>query len=62
MYSEYVYTTADYLRDVSVINPEWVFQASPTYFQEELFPDTNMRRALFRIKRLMEKREKSNPL
>jgi hypothetical protein len=50
MYSEYTFTRNDYLRTVSVIHLEWVFEASPTYFNPRLFADSDVKTKLFRMR------------
>ena len=59
VYSEYIYTKADYLRDVSIISPEWIFESSPTYFDEQLFQDSIMKTDLFEIKRRLDQNRTS---
>lgn len=55
VYSAHVYTKSDYLRDVSVISPEWVFEAAPTYFDPKFFADSAMKDDLFALHRRLVK-------
>ncbi|OHS98297.1 helicase [Tritrichomonas foetus] len=48
LYNDYIFTKADYLVIVSNIDPKWVFEAAPTYFQPENFQDSYIKRALFK--------------
>lgn len=50
VYSEYIFTNKDYIRCVSEINPEWLFEASPSFFQLENFPDGQVKMSLSSLK------------
>ncbi|ELP84712.1 ATP-dependent RNA helicase DHX8, putative [Entamoeba invadens IP1] len=54
VYNEYVMTKNEYVRTVSGIEPEWLFEASPQYFEKlETFKQSETTRALCRIKKAM---------
>jgi pre-mRNA-splicing factor ATP-dependent RNA helicase DHX15/PRP43 len=60
VYSDYVSTKQDALRTASLIQPEWVFAAAPSYFEPSLFPDSIVKTALFQVKGRVE-RARSRP-
>lgn len=56
VYSDYVFTSNAYLRTISEIQPEWLFEASPTYFEPSSLMEGQIKRALtFVMKRIQEK-------
>jgi pre-mRNA-splicing factor ATP-dependent RNA helicase DHX15/PRP43 len=46
VYSAYVFTARDYIRTVSEVKIEWLFEASKTFFAPENFSDGLVKRAL----------------
>lgn len=50
IYQEYVYTSTEYIRCVSDINPAWIRPTQPEFFNPERFPQSSaIRNALVRI-------------
>ncbi|CAG9334012.1 unnamed protein product [Blepharisma stoltei] len=49
VYHEYVLTSKKYIRIVSSINPEWLIEIAPQYFDLSHFPDTNGKKLLQEI-------------
>lgn len=57
LYNEFVLTSRNYIRSVTEISPEWLFEVAPDYFTlDEDFKNGEARRKLERIyKRITEK-------
>lgn len=51
LYHEYILTSKNYIRTVSLINPEWLIELAPHYFDLKKFPDSQGRRQLERMKK-----------
>ncbi|KAJ2932282.1 hypothetical protein H1R20_g4806, partial [Candolleomyces eurysporus] len=48
LFNEFVLTTRPYLRTVSKIEPEWLLEFAPTYYDLRMFQDSETKRALQR--------------
>jgi pre-mRNA-splicing factor ATP-dependent RNA helicase DHX15/PRP43 len=58
LYNEFVLTSKNYIRTVTEISPEWLFQACPEYFSLDEIKNSETRRKLERVyQRLKEKDE-----
>jgi pre-mRNA-splicing factor ATP-dependent RNA helicase DHX15/PRP43 len=49
LYTNYVYTSKEYIRTVSEIFPDWLLEAAPTFFSQENLKDGLIKRALARV-------------
>ena len=49
MYNEFVLTSKNYIRTVSEIKPEWLFEMSDEYFDLNEFRQSEARRKLERV-------------
>ena len=49
MYNEFLLTSKNYVRTVTVIQPEWLFEMSEEYFDLDEFKNSEARRKLERI-------------
>jgi pre-mRNA-splicing factor ATP-dependent RNA helicase DHX15/PRP43 len=56
VYASYVFTTKDYLRTVSEIKAEWLFQASESFFAPENLSEGLVKRALIGEKARLEQK------
>jgi pre-mRNA-splicing factor ATP-dependent RNA helicase DHX15/PRP43 len=50
LYHEYILTNKNYIRTVSIINPQWLFEIAEHYFNLKEFPDSQAKRQLERLK------------
>ena len=51
VYHEFVLTSKNYIRTVSEINPEWLFEISPEYFDLDELKNGEAKRKLERVYR-----------
>ena len=49
MYNEFVLTSRNYIRTVSIIQPEWLFEVAPGYFDLNEFKSGETLRRLERV-------------
>ncbi|KAK7205495.1 P-loop containing nucleoside triphosphate hydrolase protein [Myxozyma melibiosi] len=49
LYNEFVLTTKNYIRTVTVIKPEWLFELAPAYFDVRTFKKGDVRMSLERV-------------
>lgn len=49
VYNEFMLTSKSYIRTVTVIDPEWLFEVAPEYFDLSEFPSSESKRRLDRI-------------
>ena len=49
MYNDFVLTSRNYIRTVTQIQPEWLFEASPDYFDLTEFKNSDSRKKLERV-------------
>ncbi len=57
-YNEFVLTSKNYIRTVTEVQPEWLFQASPEYFDIDEIKNSEAKRKLERVwKRIQEDKE-----
>lgn len=50
LYNEFVLTTANFIRTITEVRPEWLLEYAPQYFDPETFPEkSEVRRALERV-------------
>jgi len=54
MYNEFMLTSKSYIRTLMVIDPEWLFEVAPDYFQLDEFPTSEVKRKLERVQKKME--------
>ncbi|KAK4998496.1 DEAH-box ATP-dependent RNA helicase prp43 [Elasticomyces elasticus] len=59
VYNEFVLTSKNYIRTVTGVNPEWLLDIAPNYYDLDTFPDgdikTSLKRALMRCRSLQGK-------
>ena len=48
-YNEFVLTSRNYIRTVTAINPDWLFEVAPTYFDLSEFKSGETLRRLERV-------------
>jgi pre-mRNA-splicing factor ATP-dependent RNA helicase DHX15/PRP43 len=53
VYHEFVLTSKNYIRLVSEIEPEWLFEVSPDYFDLDEFPNNEIKKKLSKIQKTM---------
>ena len=53
IYHEFVLTSKNYIRTVTEIDPEWLFEISPEYFDLEEMKNGEAKRKLERVMRRM---------
>jgi len=53
IYHEFVLTNRNHLRGCTSVKPEWLLQASPSYYDLDSFPPCEAKKALERIKKKM---------
>ena len=58
VWSDYVFTKSAYVRTVSEIQPEWLFEASPTYFDINNLSEGQIKRALISVKKILDEKNK----
>ncbi|OMJ88889.1 hypothetical protein SteCoe_2554 [Stentor coeruleus] len=58
LYHEYILTSKNYIRTVSIINPIWLLELAPHYFELEGFPDSQGKRQLESLKKSRAKNKK----
>lgn len=49
VYNEFVLTNRNYIRTVTHIRPEWLFEACPEYFDLDEFKSSEAKRKLERV-------------
>ncbi|KAF8645372.1 hypothetical protein AX16_007875 [Volvariella volvacea WC 439] len=54
LFNEFVLTTRPYIRTVSEVQPEWLLEYAPLYFDLLSMPDSEAKRALVRVQKKME--------
>ena len=55
LYNEFVLTSRNYIRTVLEIEPEWLFEVAPNYFNlDEDFKNGEARRKLERVQKRLE--------
>ncbi len=55
LYNEFLLTSRNYIRTVLEIEPEWLFEVAPEYFQlDEDFKNGEARRKLERVQKRLE--------
>ncbi|KAK9368089.1 P-loop containing nucleoside triphosphate hydrolase protein [Lipomyces kononenkoae] len=54
VYNEFVLTTKNYIRTVTTIKPEWLFELAPAYFDVNTFKKGDVKMSLERVKQKME--------
>jgi pre-mRNA-splicing factor ATP-dependent RNA helicase DHX15/PRP43 len=50
MYNEFILTKKNYLRTVTEIKPEWLFETSDEYFDLDEFRNSEAKRKLLRLR------------
>lgn len=55
LFNEFVLTTQPYIRTVTEIRPEWLFELAPNYYDLKSFPDGETKSALQRVKKRIDK-------
>lgn len=60
MYNEFVLTSKNYIRTVTEIQPEWLFEASPDYFNLDEMKNGESKRKLERVYKRMKENEDSD--
>ncbi|KAK9456145.1 P-loop containing nucleoside triphosphate hydrolase protein [Dipodascopsis uninucleata] len=55
IYNEFVLTTKNYIRTVTAIKPEWMFELAPAYFDIDTFKKGDVKMSLERLKQKMER-------
>ncbi|KAK9481018.1 P-loop containing nucleoside triphosphate hydrolase protein [Lipomyces japonicus] len=58
IYNEFVLTSKNYIRTVTSIRPEWLFELAPAYYDVSSFKKGDVRMSLERVLQLIEKKEK----
>jgi len=58
IYNEYVMTNKNYIRTVTEISPEWVFDIDTEYFLMKNLPESDAKRKLEKIKFRMTQKAK----
>jgi pre-mRNA-splicing factor ATP-dependent RNA helicase DHX15/PRP43 len=53
-YNEFMLTSKNYIRTCTVINPEWLFEVAPDYFDLSEFPNSEAKRRLERAQKKFE--------
>ncbi len=51
LYHEFVLTSKNYIRTISEINPKWLLQIAPDYYDLEEFKNNEMKKKLMRIQK-----------
>lgn len=54
IYNEYIFTKKDFLTGVSEVRPEWLFEASPSFFDVDNLREGLVKKALISVKKHME--------
>ena len=49
MYNEFLLTSKNYIRTCLIIDPTWLFEVAPSYYDMDELPDGETRRKLERI-------------
>jgi pre-mRNA-splicing factor ATP-dependent RNA helicase DHX15/PRP43 len=57
IYNEFVLTNQHYIRTVTAVKPEWLFEEAPGFYDLDRFPMCDARRALEQVKMRMAKRK-----
>jgi len=62
VYNEFVLTSRNFIRDVTIINPEWLLEIAPHYYDLSNFPQCEAKRVLERIalKKQIAERQRAN--
>lgn len=55
IYNEFVLTTRNYIRTVTKIDPEWLFEVAPEYFDLSEFRAGETQRRLERVQKRLHK-------
>lgn len=58
VYSDYVFTSNAYLRTVSEIQPEWLFEASPKYFEPSSLMEGQIKRELTLVRKRIQEQNR----
>ena len=58
VYHEVVLTSKNYIRTVSDVKPEWLFEVAPAYFNPVKVKDMDTRRSLEKVERDLIERKK----
>lgn len=53
VYHEFVLTSKNYIRIISEIEPEWLFEVASDYFDLEEFPNNEIKKKLSKIQQKM---------
>ena len=59
MYNEFVLTSKNYIRTVTEVNPEWLFQIAPEYFDLDEIKNGEAKRKLERVYKRLRENENS---
>jgi pre-mRNA-splicing factor ATP-dependent RNA helicase DHX15/PRP43 len=51
MYNEFMLTSKNYIRTLLVIDPSWLFEVAPSYFDLDEFPSGEAKRKLERAQK-----------
>ena len=57
IYNEYVLTTRNFIRTCTVVDPEWLLELAPEYYDMSTYPECEAKRELTRL--LLKKAKKS---
>ncbi|CEF65027.1 ATP-dependent RNA helicase DHX8 [Strongyloides ratti] len=55
LFNEYIQTRQDFVRCCTEIQPEWLLQIAPHYYDAESFPPSELKRRLLNIEKMMKK-------
>ena len=58
VWSDYIFTTQAFVRTVSEIQPEWLFEASPSYFEISNLSEGQIKQELISVKSVQEARNR----
>lgn len=54
MYNEFMLTSKNYIRTLMVIDPTWLLEVAPSYFDLDEFPNGEAKRKLMRAQKKLE--------
>lgn len=58
VWSDYIFTTQAFVRTISEIQPEWLFEASPSYFDTKNLPEGQIKQELMATKKIMDSKNR----
>ena len=60
VYHEFVLTSKNFIRIITEINPKWLFQIAPDYYDLDAFENNEIKKKLLKIRKRLENNKDDN--